>query len=623
MRLRLIFLLLLFFPFILHAQFETESNADGIIFPRLTSAERDSLTPKRGQCIYNISELRLECFDGTEWHFDEQIDPSTILWTEIDTAGLKAFVLDCLIDDLGSSNSNLNNFDNHIITINTSFGVNGLSIMVIDEEGNTYSDDIIIPWDSNAIDTTGMKDWLMSCLPSGGTVAEDQITVTSSGEIEFIDNAGGTNDLIDFDLKTDSFFINNVYAGQIVSLLVNGNVAALDTLAIGGDGCDMIYTDISSLSEAAGTHMPLYEIAKCDGTFDTIWETITQVKPYLDQAGYTVHNKGIFVHEDGTETCIKTCDCPSTINAADYQDSLKTSCGWHTYDLSQDITPCINTYGDTLQTIFSISNSNVIAYVDPLTGVVNYTLDVDNNGSCSDFVTDIQIEYKISCSDGINSTGTYTAQVNIPCTECISLLTADDNTKLNSLYYSQNFDLAPGIGGIDAYSNQAHGPELFYNFGFANPLGTPGYDLFWKISEVELDCIPVFCQVDQRSLLFINDGTANAGVPSNANKSEQWGQYILSFLATEYSMALNLSDTNPVTPLPNDGVVRTDDYFNSQLNCDSCAPNRVRVKRYNSDGTPYLSSVNGAEVWIDVTFKRTKSFNSCAVLPINTSLTCQ
>ena len=64
----LIIVTLLFSSTFIFAQsYEAEVNRDGIVFPRLTSAQRNSLSPVRGQCIYNTSFLVLECYDGSNW----------------------------------------------------------------------------------------------------------------------------------------------------------------------------------------------------------------------------------------------------------------------------------------------------------------------------------------------------------------------------------------------------------------------------------------------------------------------------------------------------------------------------------------------------------------------------
>ena len=53
--------------FIFAQVYEAEVNRDGVIFPRLSTAQRNSINPVRGQCIYNTSLLVLECYDGNNW----------------------------------------------------------------------------------------------------------------------------------------------------------------------------------------------------------------------------------------------------------------------------------------------------------------------------------------------------------------------------------------------------------------------------------------------------------------------------------------------------------------------------------------------------------------------------
>jgi len=47
--------------------YESEANPDGIVFPRMTTSERDALQPNEGQCIYNTITKELNCFEGTQW----------------------------------------------------------------------------------------------------------------------------------------------------------------------------------------------------------------------------------------------------------------------------------------------------------------------------------------------------------------------------------------------------------------------------------------------------------------------------------------------------------------------------------------------------------------------------
>lgn len=65
----LFFVLLIILPLISYSQtiYEVETNRDGIIFPRMTTAQRNALNPKQGQCIYNRTNNYLECWTGTRW----------------------------------------------------------------------------------------------------------------------------------------------------------------------------------------------------------------------------------------------------------------------------------------------------------------------------------------------------------------------------------------------------------------------------------------------------------------------------------------------------------------------------------------------------------------------------
>ena len=58
----------------IYAQSETEILMDGIVFPRFTTIDRDALTPIQGQCIYNIDGKNIECFDGSDWGVNDDLN---------------------------------------------------------------------------------------------------------------------------------------------------------------------------------------------------------------------------------------------------------------------------------------------------------------------------------------------------------------------------------------------------------------------------------------------------------------------------------------------------------------------------------------------------------------------
>lgn len=63
------FLILLVFVtgLTLSAQQETEINATNILFPRLTTIERNSIVGSEGMVIYNVTSSQFEYYDGTAW----------------------------------------------------------------------------------------------------------------------------------------------------------------------------------------------------------------------------------------------------------------------------------------------------------------------------------------------------------------------------------------------------------------------------------------------------------------------------------------------------------------------------------------------------------------------------
>lgn len=50
-----------------YSQQEVELLNEGIVFPRINTADRSLLTPIAGQCIYNLDMKSIECYDGADW----------------------------------------------------------------------------------------------------------------------------------------------------------------------------------------------------------------------------------------------------------------------------------------------------------------------------------------------------------------------------------------------------------------------------------------------------------------------------------------------------------------------------------------------------------------------------
>lgn len=46
---------------------EVEILADGVVFPRMNTVQRNALSAIQGQCIYNTQNNALECYNGTAW----------------------------------------------------------------------------------------------------------------------------------------------------------------------------------------------------------------------------------------------------------------------------------------------------------------------------------------------------------------------------------------------------------------------------------------------------------------------------------------------------------------------------------------------------------------------------
>ena len=63
----LLLLVMLFLTSIAFGQQETEISEAGIIFPRLTTDQRNALTPQIGQVIYNTTTKELDVYVGSGW----------------------------------------------------------------------------------------------------------------------------------------------------------------------------------------------------------------------------------------------------------------------------------------------------------------------------------------------------------------------------------------------------------------------------------------------------------------------------------------------------------------------------------------------------------------------------
>ncbi len=102
-----IFLLaLLALPVYLTAQInESELTTDGIVFPRMTTSQRNVLNAIPGQCIYNTDSEILECYTGNNWtfpHFSARLGVEYILPNFTETT------IETFIEDLDPTNA----FDN-------------------------------------------------------------------------------------------------------------------------------------------------------------------------------------------------------------------------------------------------------------------------------------------------------------------------------------------------------------------------------------------------------------------------------------------------------------------------------------------------------------------------------
>ena len=49
------------------SKYESEVKPQGIVFPRMTTSQQNSLSAIRGQCIYNIDTNELNCYNGFNW----------------------------------------------------------------------------------------------------------------------------------------------------------------------------------------------------------------------------------------------------------------------------------------------------------------------------------------------------------------------------------------------------------------------------------------------------------------------------------------------------------------------------------------------------------------------------
>lgn len=414
----------------------------------------------------------------------------------------------------------------------------------------------------------------------------------------------------------------NAEQDSMIITLSDGTELPLEVLAAGGafecsNVADCI--DVDKLQNVQGLDSIIIRInGVVIETFNDTNLPSTSIEPYLDENLDTIFAKGTFVHNDGTTDCIKLCDCPYTIQVDDQVGDLLTSCGWHTVDLSLGDQPCLNTFGDTLLTIYSIESSNVVASIDPLTGIATYSLDLNEDGECADFTDDAEIIYTASCADGTSSTGTYTAPVDVPCNSCVSFFTSDNNTKRNLNYLTQTSGLAPNVGGIDGHSSPAHIQHIFFNHQVPNGSGTPERDVHWKVMEVGLDCTPIVCDIEATAPLFINDGTANGGVPAATNKWIQWGDYVELVIQNEYNISISFTTAQPFYDIPNDGENRIDGYFNYTSSCDDCGIEYIKIGRYNPDGTPLLvddGNGNLTQPYLIQTWVRSDLNVVCDVIP--------
>ena len=75
---------------------EVELVSDGVVFPRMNTAQRNVLSPVQGQCIYNTQTKSLECYDGTQWSSNTGSGSSSLI---VDGDGDTAIDVEQLTDE--------------------------------------------------------------------------------------------------------------------------------------------------------------------------------------------------------------------------------------------------------------------------------------------------------------------------------------------------------------------------------------------------------------------------------------------------------------------------------------------------------------------------------------------
>jgi len=75
-----------------------------------------------------------------------------------------------------------------IADLNVTSSGNTHTITVTDTEGNPFSDDLVLNWSDGSVDSTGMKDWLLSCIPIQPDGINNNFYINSDGDLVDVDS---------------------------------------------------------------------------------------------------------------------------------------------------------------------------------------------------------------------------------------------------------------------------------------------------------------------------------------------------------------------------------------------------------------------------------------------------
>ena len=208
--------------------------------------------------------------------FEVEVDESEITLFRIDTSGLKGLVTNCIPEDIDTVVNGLE------ITVTN----NNIEISVTDNAGQVFTDDFDLELFNGSVDTTGLKQFVLDCIPAStdtNTIPQqptsntvDGVTTYTQQLLDINGNVVNTLTWVDEDIDNDFTFQVFTNAEGLDSLVIfdeDGNAFAIhnDTnIELPDDEGDF---DLSSVEDGNGDDVYTFSHINSNGddqSFDVL-----------------------------------------------------------------------------------------------------------------------------------------------------------------------------------------------------------------------------------------------------------------------------------------------------------------------------------------------------------------